>query len=228
MNWLTVIVLIMFAYNVIWGKRNGFIKTAFSIVSIVLSIILTSLLAPYIASAINSNEGIYKGIYEKVEKFVFKEDKEIKDDEQEDFIDELFISRDMKQYLLENNTANTYKERALNSFNEYIIDGLTRIVVNILSYIIMYIVVSICIGIIAGLLDLISKLPIIEEFNGIGGILIGAIKGLIEIWILLLVITLIASTPIGKSAMECINSSFILDMLYSNNILMQIIYSYVG
>ena len=62
---------------------------------------------------------------------------------------------------------------------------------------------------------------------GVGGILMGAMKGLIEIWILFLVITLVASTKIGVSAMECISKNFLLDMLYTNNALLQIIYSFI-
>jgi hypothetical protein len=76
-------------------------------------------------------------------------------------------------------------------------------------------------------IDLISKLPIIEEFNGMGGIMIGVVKGLIEIWILMLVITLVAHTEVGIKAMECISESFMLDMLYSNNLLLQYIYDFM-
>ena len=92
----------------------------------------------------------------------------------------------------------------------------------------MFVVIRIGLIVISGIVDLISKLPIIEEFDGMGGILIGAVKGIIEIWILLLVITLIANTELGMSAMKCINDSFILDMLYSNNILLQLIYTFLG
>lgn len=228
MNWLMVVVGILFVFNVYSSHKKGFIKTVFETVSIIVAVLLTTILAPFIASQISSNKDIYDAISKQV-KVIVKEDNTItSDEEQNKYIDDMPIPSKLKDYLRDNNTLAIYEERSLETFTDYVVDALTMIVINIISYIIMFVVIRIGLMVISGIVDLISKLPIIEEFDGMGGILIGAIKGIIEIWILLLVITLIANTELGMSAMKCINDSFILDMLYSNNILLQLIYTFLG
>ena len=227
MNWLTIVVVVLFITNVFTSHKRGFIKTLFDTATIVIAVLLTTVCAPFIAEQISSNKDIYDAVSKQVDMFV-KENKYVSDDEeQEQFIDEMVLPGGIKEYLKKNNTVKVYEEQGLESFNEYIVYGLTSIVISILSYIVIFVVIRLGLLIFTSVVDLISKLPIIEEFDGMGGVLIGAVKGLIEIWILLLVITLVANTKIGVSAMECINDNFLLEMLYNNNILLQIIYTFL-
>ncbi|MBE5936341.1 MAG: hypothetical protein E7262_11280 [Lachnospiraceae bacterium] len=227
MNWLTIIVVVLFITNIYTAHKKGFIKTLFDTAIIVVAVLLTTVFAPFIAGQISNNEEIYDAVSTQVQMFV-KENKYVNDDEeQEQFIDEMTLPGGIKDYLKKHNTVKVYEENNIESFSEYIVFGLTTIVINILSYIIIFIVIRIGIMVITYVVDLISKLPIIEEFDGMGGVLIGAVKGVIEIWILLLVITLIANTKLGISAMECISGNFLLEMLYNNNILLQIIYTFL-
>ena len=227
MDWLTIVVVVLFVTNIYTSHRRGFIKTLFDTATIVIAVLLTTVFAPFIAGQISSNEDIYEGVSKQVKLFV-KENKYVNDDEeQEQFIDEMVLPTGIKDYLKKNNTVKVYEEQGLESFNEYIVYGLTSIVISIISYIVIFIVIRLGLLVITSVVDLISRLPIIEEFDGMGGVLIGAVKGVIEIWILLLVLTLVANTKIGVSAMECINGNFLLEMLYNNNILLQIIYTFL-
>ena len=228
MNWLLVVVVVLFASNIFTAHTRGFIKTLFDTATIILAVLLTTVCAPLIAEQIKTNEDIYDAVSTQVKVFV-KENKYVNDDEeQEQFIDEMPLPSAVKDYLKKNNTVKVYEEKGLDSFSEYIVYGLTSIVITIISYVVIFLVIRIGLMVITYVVDLISKLPIIEEFDGMGGILIGAVKGLLEIWIMMLVITLVANTKIGVSAMECIDGNFVLEMLYNNNVLLQLIYAFLG
>ena len=227
MNWLLIVVIALFGTNVYTSHKRGFIKTLFDTLTIVLAVLLTTVCAPFIASMISANEEIYGAIAHSVDMFV-KDDESIdSDEEQNEYIDDMKLPSKIKVYLREHNTLEVYEERGLDSFTDYITDSLSMMVINVISYVAIFIIIRIGLIVITSLVDLISKMPAIQEFDGVGGILMGAVKGLIEIWILFLVITLVASTKIGASAMECISENFLLDMLYTNNALLQIIYSFI-
>ncbi|MCD8364413.1 MAG: CvpA family protein [Clostridiales bacterium] len=62
MNWLMIIILILFLICVIHGWRKGFLRLLFSLVSWIVMIVLVSYLNPYISSFLKDNTGIYEWI----------------------------------------------------------------------------------------------------------------------------------------------------------------------
>ncbi|MCD8149645.1 MAG: CvpA family protein [Clostridiales bacterium] len=62
MNWLLIVVLILFVLCVIQGWRKGFLRLLFSLVSWVVMIVLVSYISPYISEFLKNNTGIYEWI----------------------------------------------------------------------------------------------------------------------------------------------------------------------
>ena len=60
MNWLLVIILLILVASAIRGYQNGFIKTAFSLVSILIALVLTTIVSPIVSKTIRSNDAICK------------------------------------------------------------------------------------------------------------------------------------------------------------------------
>ena len=73
------------------------------------------------------------------------------------------------------------------------------------------------------MLGIISDLPVIGGLNRVAGGALGLGTGLIIVWILFIVITLLYDTGLGKACFENIAENEFLTFLYNNNILMQYI-----
>ena len=68
--------------------------------------------------------------------------------------------------------------------------------------------------------DLIAKLPIIKQLNGIGGFIYGFLLGFVIIYILLAVISLLAPIVNMNKIIEFINASILTNIMYHNNIIL--------
>ena len=227
MNWLLIVVLIIFFGSILTGHKQGFFRTLFSIGSIIIAIILTTILAPYIAVQINKNEAIQKSVREQVGGLIDLIDKNASDEEQEVFIDNMKVPSYVKKYLKTNNNLQVYEERGINSFNEYIVDGIVRLIISLITYVVILFVIRIAVFVIAIMASILSSLPVVEENDGVGGGLVGAVKGLMEVWILFIIITMIIHTELGSSAMACINNNVLLREFYNNNVILNIMYQFI-
>lgn len=227
MNWLFIVVLVIFLGSIYSGHKHGFFRTLFSVGTIIVAIVLTTILAPYIAQYVNKNEKVNQSIRKQVGGIIDIIDKNASDEEQEVFIDNMKVPSYVKKYLKANNNLQVYEERGINSFNEYVVDGIVRLIINLITYVIILGAIRIAVFVIAVMGSIISLLPVVQESEGVGGFLIGAVKGLMEIWILFIVITMFIHTEFGMMAIECINSNVVLRELYNNNIILNIMYQFI-
>ena len=229
MNWLLIVVLVILGVCAFNGYKKGLIMTVFSIGSIVVTLILASLLTPIIGSAIRENQNIYNSVNEKVVELLNLDSINAQTDAaQEKAIDDLNLPESIKNLLRENNSVEVYADRQINSFKEYIADCLTRVIINAIVYVCIFIVVRILVFFIAKALNIISKLPIINNFNTAGGTLIGIVQGLLYVWLLFVVITMLASNGLGQAAMVCIEGNGFLEFLFNNNLMLKVITGFIG
>ena len=227
MNWLLIVVIILLLGSTYSGYKKGLFKTIFSIASIIVAILITTFVSPYIATQVNNNTVINSIVTEQVIGLIDRSMESKSDEEQEKFIDNMPVPKYFKTNLKKNNNLQVYQDRALDSFSEYIVDGIVRIIINLITFIIVYFAIRIALLVVTLMGNIITKLPIIEQFDGMGGTLLGAVQGIIEEWILFIIITFLSQTGIGTSAMQCVESNEFLNILYNNNIIMQIMYRFI-
>lgn len=70
-------------------------------------------------------------------------------------------------------------------------------IIGILSFIVLFIVLQVVVGIIAGKLKFLNYVPLVGMLNILGGVAIGAVKGLILVFILISVISLLPQDIVG-------------------------------
>lgn len=227
MNWLLILVIILFLGSTYSGYRKGLFKTIFSIASIIIAILITIFVSPYIATQINSNVVINSKIREQVIGLIDNCTEKMSDEEQDKFIENMPVPKYIKGYLKKNNNLQVYQDRSLDSFSEYIVDELVRIIINLITFVVVYFVIRIGLLIVTIMGNIITKLPMIEQFDGMGGTLLGSVQGIIEIWVLFIIVTFLSQTELGMSAMQCIENNTILNILYNNNIIMRIMYQFI-
>lgn len=227
MNWLVIAVAAVLVAFALKGRQTGFIKTIFSIFSIIIAIVVSSAISPYISKTLRTNEKFYNYIYDRVEDVV-KLKVEDKDkttvSEQVEAIDELSLPESIKKNLLENkNNSEVYKALHVDTFKGYVNGYITTLAINAISFLITYVVVTILLYAVCAALNIISKLPIINGLNKTAGLLVGLFEGLLVIWMLCIVLTAFSSTEAAQKLYELIQESQFLSCLYNNNLLLRCI-----
>lgn len=129
---------------------------------------------------------------------------------------------------MENNNTEIYKRLAVESFADYLGKYLSYGIINAICFLISFAIATILMYMILYAVDILTALPVIGTLNRIGGICIGCIQGLIWIWVIFLIITIICDTPAGIYLQGQIRSDPILTWIYNNNMLMKIVLQIFG
>ena len=225
LTWLGIVVLAVLFLFVWMGYKRGFIREIVSFFFVFLSLSLAWAINPYINEFLMQKTPIYSTIQETCTNFVQsqgEEKAEYETDSTGDLIDGLRLPELLRKNLEENNNAESYAELSVNTLTEYVSGYLARTVINGLSYMLAYILSTIVIRLIVYVLNLIAGLPILKTANKLSGGAVGLLKGIVFVWIALLVLTVLCSTEIGKTAMELIEKDTVLSTLYQYDPLVRI------
>ena len=124
-----------------------------------------------------------------------------------------------RDLLLENNNAEIYKNLGVSTFGEYVGAYMAKVIADFVGFLLTLLIVTIVVRTIG----LVSNLPVIGGLNRIAGGVLGMATGVIIIWVILIVVTLLYTTSIGKICFENIADSQILTFLYDHNPLLEAI-----
>lgn len=223
-NWLFWIVAAFLAVMAIVGIKQGFVKMVFSLVSLIVTIILTIIISPYVADFLMESTSLYETAKEKTGDFIETIVDAVEEEAGESkAIDELPIPEAIKKLLHENNNEESYSILGVDNLADYIGAYVAGVAVNAVAFSATFIVIFIAIKLIVLLLDLISKLPLLNGVNKMAGAALGLVEGFIVLWVLCLVVTSIAGSEFGRTLLNMIDESRFLSFIYNNNYLMRIV-----
>ena len=109
------------------GFRKGFVKEVVSAFFMILSFLLVWVINPYVNSFLREYTPLYTTVQQSSQEFVESQTgnrKSVDRTEQSQIVENLNIPDLLKNKLKENNTAETYRYLAVNTFTEYISDVL--------------------------------------------------------------------------------------------------------
>ncbi|CRZ35424.1 colicin V production protein [Herbinix hemicellulosilytica] len=215
MNWLLIAVLAIIIINAWIGKRVGFIKIVFSLFSFIITLLITTWISPKINGLLKNNETFYQKTYQKVEKTLSLDTKENND--QDEMINDLPLPKSIRENLIEN------KKKQEANIKSYIVSRVTGIVINAIAFILTYVVVFAGLWIISAAINIISKLPIINQINKWAGFIVGGMQGLFIVWLLLLLLTVFGGSELSQSAFKQIEESKFLSFIYNKNFILHIV-----
>lgn len=72
--------------------------------------------------------------------------------------------------------------------------------------------------------DLVAKLPFIEWIDMILAMVLGAVRGLLWVWVLMIIISFFGATGIGSVMLKQIGESMMPAYLYENNLIIQLFF----
>lgn len=229
MTWLGIVVagiLLLTAYK---GFRRGFIREIVSFFFVFLALAVLWAINPYVNEFFMENTPVYEKIQESCQSFVESQKKQELTspgtEEQTGFIEGLELPELLQKGLESNNTAEVYTYLAVDSFGEYISEALARMIVNGLSFFVSYLLASVILRLGTWVLNLLAGLPVLKSANKLAGGLVGAVKGVLFVWIAFLVMTILCSTSIGKEALALIEKDAFLNVLYEYDIFVNVFMS---
>lgn len=227
-TWLGIAVLALIAAACIMGFRKGFVKEIVSVFFMLISFLLVWAVNPYVNTFVKEYTPVYDTIQDKCQTLVSEQignKKTLDKEEQSQVMENMELPDLLKNALVENNTAETYRYLAVSTFTEYISDSLAVMAVNGISFLISFVLSAAVIKLLGFILNVLTKLPVINGINKIAGAAVGGIKCIIFIWIAFLVLTLLCNTTLGQQGMALIQQDAFLNFLYSQNVFVKVFMS---
>lgn len=166
-NWVFIGVIGIIGLCAWKGKKAGFVKSIFSICSVMLSLVGAVLIGPIIKAFLWNNQVVMM---------------------------------------------------TFQNGNEQI----TSIILNAISFVLAYVIARIIVFIVCLAMDIVAKLPILHQVNEIAGFLIGTVEGLINVWIIFIILNIFYDTSWGSIVLAMVHENSFLFALYENNMIYMI------
>lgn len=217
-----IIVAIMLACILI-GYKKGLIRVAVNILSFFIALLIALILYTPISNFIIHNTSIQPTLKEAISGTVTSY--VIKDNENTEEQDTDNSPKVMTDYIngfveKEKQKVEQTEKDIINNVSETVAMNLIKIAVGIA----VFIIAKIALIFVKALAKLISRLPVIGQFNKLGGAIYGLLQSLLIIYILFAVLSVFAPTMENSGILEAINSSTIGKMMYNDNIILKIIF----
>lgn len=235
MNFIVdIIIILIMALCIFIGYKRGLIKVAVNILGFFLAIIISLTLYNPVSNFIINNTKIKDNIKESirgtVENYVLDEEQkneetEIEKEEGEGEGEEKNESKIISNYI--DNFVKEEKQKLENTKKEVVDNVSETVAINIIkvgSAIIVFILAKLILLVIKIFADAIGELPLIKQFNEAGGLIYGILQGLLIIYIVLAIISLIAPSLNDSMVIDAINDSLIGKYMYDNNIILKILF----
>ena len=222
---LMVLVFIFLVVMFLTGYEKGIIKIALALISVMISLLVVSGLTP-LATKVVKTTSMYDNIYKKVDTSVKKQlgyseygsqgILGVEEQKRVINIDNMpeFVSRQ-----LEENSALFQKDMTFVNIIGEFSRSLTDIIVSAIVYVVLFVLINIALRVVTNVLNLVSRLPILNTMNRIIGGALGLAEGLIILWLVCLVIMSLQGTGMVDQAIGLINGNKLLKSIYDNNLL---------
>lgn len=231
MSWISILMILICIVAAVIGYRRGFTKTVVSMLSFWLIIALVSVLNPIITEFVDEHTDLGKKTKEYCSEMMadhLENEEELGRNEQVGWIENLPLPEQIKEDLQENNNHVIYELLGATGFWDYIVSYLAQMLMRGVLLLISILVAWLIVKIVGTCISGIAEMPVISFFNRIAGFGIGAIKGLIFIWVLLLAITIVSGTEISVHILSQIQQDPYAYKVYCMNPFLWIMLHFMG
>ena len=214
-NLMDIIVLAIFALSIFSCFKKGLVKSLFGMFRIIIALFIAINLAAPVGDFLRGSETVYNLVYSGVSVFVSPGEPSAAD-----IPSNAESGTGNLAALIQNFSANGTDLRAqaeairridipssiINGIlshetaNRIIAEYVTNLVINIISAILIFIAALLVLKLLAGVLDAIASLPLLNIANKLGGAFIGLVQGAVIVWIIVTVIKLL---PFSEFMVNC-------------------------
>lgn len=213
---IIVLLFVLFAFV---GYKRGLTKCLLRLCTTVLAIIIAVVLYKPFLNFVVENTLIDDNIQYSIEKMINKnssdkEEAEVKENSGMPGPIVKYVNKSLKE------SAEKEKQKAITEVSK----SAAKLIVMIGCMLIIYIIAKILLRIITVIFDIVTKIPVIKQFNEIGGLFYGLIEAFAIIIIALTLISVITPLVGNYTVTNLIEESHIGKMFYNTNILLNIIF----
>ena len=207
-----IIIVAIIALNIFICYKKGLVKLAVGLIAVLGAVILALILYKPVSNIIIENTEID----DKIENAII-----------ENFSAETNENAEVR-YVGIIDYLEKYVDDAVNKTqNEIVYETAGTIavkIVNVAVILIIFLIVRIALILLTFISDLITSLPILKQFNEVGGVIYGAVKALLIIYTLLTIVFFVVYATGNTTISEAISSSFITKFFYDHNLLLNILF----
>ena len=190
-----LIIVAIILLSTFLAYKKGLIMLAIQLLAVIISIVITVVLYKPISNLIIN----VTSIDETIQNSILEEANDIMTNKEEK-------SNQIVETIQNNMLPETARTIAIN-----IIQGAVILILFVISRIVLKFV--------SGLANLVSKLPIINQFNRLGGSIYGLVRGVLIIYVLLLIVNLSGRISPQNTVYTTVEESYIGKAMNENNIL---------
>ena len=192
-----IIDIIVFAFiliSVLLGYKKGLISLGIHLVAVIVALVIAFILYRPIGNLVINTTSIDESLEQTIQGQI-------------ESAAESGLGEDnaLVKYVGEGLTQETSRSLAIN-----IIYGVTMLI--------LFIILRICLVFINSIANAIAKLPILKQFNKLGGVLYGLLRGIIIVYAILLIIGLIITLNPEGALNQTISQTYLTKMMIEHNI----------
>lgn len=213
-----LIIIAIVLLFIIVGYKKGLTGSLIKLLSFAIAVVLALILYKPVANTIIQRTQIDENLENAIiTTFKSQENNQIKQEKKQSNMPDTIV-----------NNINTQIDEATAEAKNAIVENTamktTKTIINIGSGILIYIIVRFILFIISIFAKQITKLPIIKQMDKTGGIIYGILEGMVIVYILLSIISLLSVIWNDNIIIQAITKSTIGDMLYNNNIILKLLF----
>lgn len=209
---LDIVLIAIIALNVSICYKKGLVKLAVGLIAVVAAIILALVFYKPVSNLIIENTELD----ENIEKAIIN-----------NFTSETQEGQEVR-YVSVLDYLQKYVDDAVNKTQTEIVTqtaGMMAVkIINVAVLIGIFLLVRVVLLLLTFISDIITSLPILKQFNEVGGVLYGAIKALLIIYIILTIVFFIMCYTSNSTIADAINSSYVTKFFYEHNLLLNILF----
>ncbi len=198
-----IIIIAIILLSTFLAYKKGLITLAIQLVSVIIAIVLTLLLYKPVSNVIIN----VTGIDEMIQNAILEEANDIMTNNQEN-------ANQVVESIQNNMLPETARTISIN-----IIQGAVILI--------LYVIIRIILRFVTALANLVAKLPILNQFNKLGGVIYGILRGLLIVYILLLLVNVSGEIDAKNKVYTTVEESYIGKMMNENNVL-SVLFTNIG
>ena len=190
-----LIIVAIILLSAFLAYRKGLVTLAIQLVAVIIAVVLTLILYKPVSNLIIN----VTGVDEMIQNAILEEANDIMTNE--------------------GNGANQIVETIQNNM---LPETARTISINIIEgavILILYVLIRIILRFVTAIANAVSKLPILNQFNKLGGVIYGILRGVLIVYILLLLVNLSGEIEPQNKVYTSVESSYLGKMMNENNIL---------
>jgi len=219
LNFLDILVIATMALCIIIGAWRGFVRTVLGFANFVLAVFLTNMLYPHVGRFLRGIDGFFSATSTSIrtvmglDAAIYAESRAA----EMEIINALPLPAVFRDALIENNNPIIYQALGATGLADFISGFLAGIVINIISMVIVFVVIFSGLMVLTRVLNILTKLPVINSLNKLLGAALGAVWGLLLTWLVLGVVIIYLAANTQTDIVYMLENSVLAGHMHNTN-----------